>query len=117
MAGFLNTNGGTLVIGISDDGSPIGIEVDGFPNEDKMALHMVNIVKDRMGVHAMTCLHAHFDDHEDYRVMVISCSKATSPIFVKDSNTEKFYIRSGPSTNELSPSQSQEYIKERFKNR
>ena len=115
LAGFLNTNGGTLIVGISDDGSPVGIENDGFPNEDKMGLHLVNIVKSRMGIQAMTSLHTHFEDHDDLRVMVVKCRKAPSPVFVKDSDMERFYIRTGPSTTELSPSQMQEYIKQRFK--
>ena len=110
----MNTNGGTLVIGVADDGSPVGIQADGFENEDKMSLHLVNIVKSRMGIPAMTSLHAHFDDHDDCRVMVVKCLQAPSPIFVKDGNTERFYIRTGPSTTELSPSQTQEYIKQRF---
>ena len=116
LAGFLNTNGGTLIIGISDDGSPVGIDTDEFPNEDKMSLHLVNIVKSQMGIQAMTSLHAHFDDHDDCRVMVVKCRKAPSPVFVKDGSTERFYIRTGPSTTELSASQTQEYVKQRFKN-
>jgi len=35
IAAFLNTNGGSLVIGLADDGSPVGIEEDKFPNKDK----------------------------------------------------------------------------------
>ncbi len=115
LAGFLNTDGGTLIVGISDDGSPVGIETDGFPNEDKMGLHLVNIVKSRMGIQAMTNLHSHFEDHDDSRVMVVKCRKASLPVFVKDADLERFYIRTGPSTTELSPSQTQEYIKQRFK--
>jgi len=115
LAGFLNTNGGTLIVGVSDDGSPVGIETDGFPNEDKMGLHLVNIVKSRMGIQAMTSLHAHFDDHDDCRVMVVKCRRAPSPVFVKDGETERFYIRTGPSTTELSASQTQEYVKRKFK--
>ena len=114
LAGFLNTNGGTLVVGVSDDGGPVGIEVDGFENEDKIGLHLVNIVKSRMGVTAMTNLHIHFDDHEDCRVMVVKCRKGPSPVFVKDGQAEHFYIRTGPSTTELIPSQTQDYIKQRF---
>lgn len=114
LAGFLNTNGGMLVIGLSDDSSPVGLQADGFENEDKMSLHLVNIVKARMGIHAMTGLHIHFEDHDDCRVMVVKCEKATMPIFVKDGDMERFYIRTGPSTTELSPSQTQDYIKQRF---
>ncbi len=111
LAGFLNTNGGMLIIGVSDDGSPVGIQADDFANEDKMSLHLVNIVKTRMGVQAMINLHAHFDDHDDCRVMVVKCLKSPAPIFLKDGNAERFYIRTGPSTTELSASQTQEYIK------
>lgn len=115
LAGFLNTNGGMLVVGVSDDGSPVGIQADEFANEDEMSLHLVNIVKSRMGIQAMTSLHAHFDDHDDCRVMVVKCRKSPTPVFLRDGDTERFYIRTGPSTTELSASQTQEYIKQRFK--
>ena len=115
LAGFLNTNGGMLIVGLADDGNPVGIQADDFPNEDKMSLHLVNIVKTRMGVQAMTNLHAHFDDHDDCRVMVIKCDKSPTPVFLKDGEVERFYVRTGPSTTELSLSQAQAYIKYRFK--
>jgi hypothetical protein len=114
LAGFLNTNGGTLIIGVSDEGSSVGIQADEFENEDKMNLHLVNIVKSRMGIPAMTTLHVHFDDHDDCRVMVVKCGRSATPVFVKDGETERFYIRTGPSTTELSPSQTQDFIKQRF---
>ncbi len=114
LAGFLNTNGGMLVIGVSDDGSPVGIQADEFENEDKMSLHLVNIVKSRLGIQAMISLHINFDDRNKYRVMVVKCNKSPTPVFVKDGNNERFYIRTGPSTTELSPSQTPEYIKQRF---
>ena len=37
VAAFMNTEGGTLVIGLEDNGNPIGMEADKFPNEDKMS--------------------------------------------------------------------------------
>lgn len=114
LAGFLNTNGGTLIIGVADDSTPLGIGVDGFTNEDKMSLHLVNLVNSRMGPQAMTSMHAHFEDYEDNRVMVVKCGKAPKPAFVKDGDIERFYIRTGPSTTELSASQTQDYIKQRF---
>ena len=114
LAGFLNTKGGTLVVGVSDDGEALGLQNDKFPNEDKMALHLVNIIKARLGVHAMTRLHVHFEDKDDARVLVVRCSTATTPVYLKDVNLEKFYIRTGPSSTELHGNQIHEYIKQRF---
>ena len=114
LAGFLNTKGGTLVVGVTDDGTAVGLKPDNFPDEDKMALHLVNIIKSRLGVQAMTRLHIHFDDKDDARVLVVKCEMATSPVFVKDEKLEKFYIRTGPSSTELTASQTPEYIKQRF---
>ena len=115
LAGFLNTSSGTLIIGVADDGSPIGLEAEGFENEDKMALHLVNIIKSRMGVQAMTNIHLHFEDYQDGRVLVVETYKISTPVFVLDTEKKEcFYIRTGPSTTELTPSQTQEYIKQRF---
>jgi len=115
IAGFLNSNGGILTIGVTDDRTPIGLNADGFENEDKMTLHLINLIKDRIGPSMMQFVHVRFEDYDSYRVMVIECSKAKTPAFVKDGNMERFYIRTGPSTTELSASQTQEYIKQRYK--
>lgn len=34
IAGFINNGGGTLIVGVTDDGSPVGLQADGFSNED-----------------------------------------------------------------------------------
>ena len=102
------------MIGVADDGSPVGIEADGFPDHDKLSLHLVNLVNSRMGPHAMTRLHLRFDDYEDHDVLVVEADRAVSPIFVRDGNNEHFYVRTGPATSALSASQTQDYIKERF---
>jgi hypothetical protein len=43
LAAFLNTRGGTLVIGVDDNGTPLGLEDDGFQSEDKMDQHLANL--------------------------------------------------------------------------
>ena len=114
LAGFLNTSGGTLVVGVADDGTPVGLDVDGFENEDKMALHLASIVNSRISPTAWIAMHANLEDYEDDRVLVVHCEKARSPVYVIDGNAQHFYIRTGSSTTELNLSQTEEYIRQRF---
>ena len=114
LAGFLNTDGGTLVIGVSDDGTPVGIEADNFPSTDKMSLHLVNIVNAQVGPNAMTLIHTNFDDFEGSRVLVVNCQRSPTEVYVRDNNVQRFYVRTGPSTTELTGSDMVEYINQRF---
>jgi hypothetical protein len=114
LAGFLNTTGGTLIVGVSDDGTAVGVGADKFPNEDKMSLHLVNIVNARMGPQVMALLRVHFEDYDDSRVLVVRCPRSSNPVFVKDGDIERFYVRTGPSTTELTAGQTHAYIQQRF---
>jgi hypothetical protein len=114
LAGFLNTNGGVLVIGMADSGIVQGIGPDDFTSEDKMGLHLTNLVNSRLGPQAMTWMHLHFEDYDGHRVLTVKCSPGKAPVFVKDGNSEFFFIRTGPSTTELTTSQAHEFIVRRF---
>lgn len=116
IAGFLNSrNGGTLLIGVMDNGTPVGIEADGFLNEDKMLLHLDNLIKERIGPKHIMYIHPHFEDYDGVKVLAVECSPSGSPVFVKDGSLDRFYIRMGASSPELTSSQANEYIKERFR--
>lgn len=114
IAGFLNAKGGTLLIGVSDSGEGLGLEADGFANEDKMGLHLVNLMKDRVGEVFMPYVHYHFEDEEGGRVLAIRCDKGPKAAFVKDGSMQRFYVRGGASTQELQGSSIPEYCKQRF---
>lgn len=116
LAGFLNRDGGTLYIGVSDDGTPIGIQADRFESEDRMNLHLGNLIKSQMGPITMANMRIFFETHQGNRVMKIVCKPASAPVYVKDKNgkVERFFVRMGSSTDELATSQIQGYIKHRF---
>jgi hypothetical protein len=46
-----------------------------FPNEDKMNLHLVNLVRDRIGPQYMSLIHPRFEDYEDHRVLIVDCTR------------------------------------------
>jgi len=114
VAGFLNTDGGHLFIGVDDSGNIIGIHSDKFENHDKMNRHLVTLVKNKLGPQNMTYLTIRFKELEDNYIMAIECKPANKEVFLKDSNNERFYIRTGASTLELTGHQMQDYIKTRF---
>ena len=89
IAGFLNMSGGTLIVGIADDGSPVGLQPDGFADEDKMTLRLINLLKDRLGGEHAISIHPRFDDHAGVRVLVVECDRSRIPVFVKDGQTER----------------------------
>ena len=92
----------------------MGIEADGFLNEDKMQLHLSNLINSRIGPEYEMYIHPHFEDYLRHRVLVVECMPAKSAVYVKDGNTERFYVRSSAATRELLPSEMQAYIKQRF---
>jgi len=115
LAAFLNSNGGTLFVGVNDNGEAIGLESDKFANEDKMALHLDNLIKDRLGGAAFACLKPSFADIGAKRVLVVECTASSKPVFVKNGSVEEFFIRAGASSPALPASHTHDYIRERFK--
>jgi len=45
VVAYLNTDGGFVLIGVGDDGEVLGLEIDGFANEDKFILHFDNLIQ------------------------------------------------------------------------
>ena len=114
IAGFLNAHGGTLMIGIDDDGKVLGLAADDFPNEDKMGLHLVNLIRDRIGDIFLPYVHPHFEDEDDERVLVIRCEKGPKSAFVKDGSVQRFYVRGANATVELSGGSLMDHVNAHF---
>ena len=112
IAAFLNTHGGYLLIGVSDKGEPLGIENNKFPNEDRMHLHLISLIRDRIG--AEHPVDSQFETLGDKCVLLVHCWPSKTPAFLKDGNTERFFVRMGPASRELRPSEICRYIRQRF---
>lgn len=115
IAAFVNTRGGTLLIGVADNGDFVGLGFDAFESEDKMSLHLVGLIRERMGGNHMMYIHPRFEDYREGRVLAVECLPGRSPVFVKDGGSERFYVRMGPSSQELAGVKMQVYVQERFR--
>lgn len=114
IAGFLNANGGTLLIGVTDDGEVLGLDSDRFESEDKLGLHLVNLIRERIDPIFLPYVHPHFEDQDDRRVLAVRCERGPKPAFVKDGAAQRFFVRGGSSTAELIGPSTTEYVKARF---
>ncbi len=114
IAAFLNTEGGILFVGVSDEGEILGLEKDGFENEDKMLLFLTNSIKSNLGALQLQHIHFHVEEMDGKEFLRVDVEQGTSPSYIKHDKDDDFYIRTGPSTNLLRTSKIYEYISERF---
>ncbi|MCR9289677.1 MAG: putative DNA binding domain-containing protein [Bacteroidetes bacterium] len=114
IAAFLNSHGGTLLIGVNDAGEIIGLENDQFQNNDKMLLHLNKLIKDKISTLHTRFVRAEPEVLEGKTILRIEVEAATVPAYLKDGNDELFYIRTGPATTNLKVSKVFDYIRMRF---
>jgi DNA-binding response OmpR family regulator len=110
VAAFLNSDGGRLVIGVDDKGVALGIEKDGFENEDKYLLHVNNRLQQHIGAEHAANVHFGLYPCGGLKVLLIECLPVAKPVFLIDGGLESFYVRSGPGTRKLTMSQMLAYV-------
>ena len=118
IAAFLNTRGGTLLIGVTDTNDVLGIkdEVDKLHkgSQDKFLLHYVNLLKDNVGPAFYPLIQESIVKVDTIQILRVDVSPANEPCFVgKD---EKFYVRRNPATAQLGGSDMVKFIVKRFPN-
>jgi hypothetical protein len=113
VVAYLNTSGGFLLIGVADDGEILGLETDGFANDDKFLLHFDNLIKQHVGLELASYISGGFRAVDDQQVFLINCDRCPEPVYLRNGDDEKFFIRLGPSTRQLPPSKILDYMQER----
>ena len=124
VAAFANSQGGTLLIGVSDSGEILGLEGDylslGGANRDKFELHLRNLLNSAFGAAFVSSkLKVLFPAVGEVEICQVDVRPSIKPLVltVRDKNgvgQEKFYVRSGNSSQELSLAEVPSYLAERF---
>ena len=110
LTAFLNSEGGTLLIGVADDGEILGIDEHSFDNRDKLNLHMTNLISSQIGDEFLPYIRFKLVEFGEKAVMKVVCKRCGIPVFLKENKTEQYYVRSGPSSVELIGSDMVKYI-------
>ena len=119
LAGYMNSRGGTLLIGVTDDGSIVGLENDYSalkkPDRDGFEQLLMTSVAGKLGADACQCVQALFHSVEGKDVCRVIVSPAHRPVYLRDGETPKLYVRTGVSTRELNVQEAINYTATRWK--
>ena len=118
IVGFLNTEGGILLIGVSDDKNIIGIqkEIQKYhKNDDKFLLHFKNLIKESIGGNFYSFINYRLVDIESCKILRIDCKPSNKECFLEPKN--EFYVRTNPATEKLEGQKMVDYIRNHFNNK
>lgn len=101
--GFANTDGGEILLGVSDDGEIIGIGqlIRKYANKDKLELAVRNALRSSIDAPVDKLCRIRFEIVDNKTVLRIEVEKSNQQIFTKQRG--EFYIRDGNQTLALTP--------------
>lgn len=119
IAGFMNADGGTLIIGVDDEAKVTGLKNDyetlAKKNRDGFENHLTNLVKTMLGVKFSSYIHTRFDYFNDNEACIVAVDPSHKPAYIQNAEgKEEFFVRMGNSTQPFSMSEAEEYIKRRW---
>lgn len=120
VAGFLNAAGGTLLIGVADDGSIKGLEEDmranGNKGRDGYENVLTTMLDNALGRVAATLVEIAFDEVPGGVVCRLDVRRSTEPVFVRNGKGDAdLYVRINNSTRLLNTADAITYIGRRFR--
>ena len=114
IAAFLNSDGGTLMVGVADDGTIVGLDHDDFENDDRLLLFLTDVIKSKLGTLHLDDIHYHTEQVDDKTFLRVDVQPSSTPCYVIDDQNDRFYVRTGPSTTDLRLSELYDFINKRF---
>lgn len=117
IAGFLNTSGGTVLLGVADTGEVIGIEEYSNAGADKYDQDFQNLIREKMNSEAMSFIHFSHSCYNGKGIYRIDVAPSDRPVYAKIGkgvSSEGFFIRSGATNQQLGFGAALKYIVRRF---
>lgn len=119
ITAFLNSKeGGTLVIGLEDDGNIFGLEKDinllRPKTLDRFEQTLWNLINDRIGTEFTPLIKVCFEGKEGKYVCITDVKGSSKPAFLKTDKEKVFYIRAGNRSPKLDVEEAHKYIEMNF---
>ena len=118
IAGFMNGNGGTLLIGVSDDGVITGLKPDYTllkkSDADGFEQALITVVSTNLGADLCQNLHIVFHAIDEEDICRIIIKPAPRPVYLNREGGPRLYLRTGGGTRDMNIQEATEYIKGRW---
>lgn len=120
VAGFLNGDGGTLLIGVADDGTVLGLNDDmqhmKAPDVDRYELWLRDYLARTLGASSAALLSVSFPDVAGRQICLIRVAASPRPVFLRPVKSDQvfFYARLGNSTRDLPVDEAISYAADHF---
>ena len=115
ISAFLNSEGGTLVIGVDDDGNSLGLDRDfntlSKKNKDGFELHLRQLVKKYLGESFEKYIKISFPIIDGKEICLVKVLRSSKPVFINYEGNEFFFVRSGNSSIPKNRREQSEYEK------
>ena len=116
IAAFANTNGGHLLIGVTDNRDIVGLKNDykilgKKQNADGFKLQLGNILNNYFGKDIHSIIDAEILKINEFEICFVKVRKSSKPVYVND---DQFFIRGVASTEQLKSKKMIEYIKDHW---
>ncbi|MEC4805514.1 MAG: putative DNA binding domain-containing protein [Jaaginema sp. PMC 1079.18] len=114
IVAFLNTLGGTLIIGVEDDGNVLGLDLDlncfKKGSLDLFERHLTQLIQNKIGIKFMPYIKIRFANIEGKDVCGVYVNQSPKRAFLKKDNGIELYVRTGNSTRLLSVPEVYDYL-------
>jgi serine/threonine protein kinase len=118
VAAFLNTGGGSLIIGVGDTGEPVGIEVDfellaeSQRTRDGWELRLKDLLANSLGPDAMKGVAIRYEVSGAKTIAIVDVERRPRETWLRDGQIEEFYVRVANASQQLTGSSLIAYIRE-----
>jgi predicted HTH transcriptional regulator len=121
ICAFLNTDGGVLIIGVTDkERTILDLENDyktlQMQDNDGFQTHLINLITQRLKIEFLKFIELSFPTIDNKEICKIKVYNSNKEVFYKEGNiTPEFWVRTNNGSRLLPPPEAVEYIREHWK--
>ncbi|MCW4013209.1 MAG: CBS domain-containing protein [Candidatus Bathyarchaeota archaeon] len=119
LCAFLNAEGGTLLIGLSDEKTVVGIENDyrviRNQNRDGFENHLLGLVSNCIGNYYLQYVSVVFHNVLGKDLCQVNVQYCPKPAFLNNGDKQEFYVRTGNNSRPFTISEASDYIREHWR--